>query len=83
MSARRAGRLAALKVRSKEVKAMALTREKLLAAIHGDIAPGFAEVIEQCLAAGWIVQDGERPDGNGVMRPAYRITDAGRAVLWR
>jgi len=55
---------------------MTLTlREKLLAAIHGEIDPDLAEAIEQCLAAGWIVQDGERPDGNGVMRPAYRIAD--------
>jgi hypothetical protein len=53
---------------------MALTR-------HGDIDPGLAEAIEQCLAAGWIVQDGERPDGNGVLRPAYRITDVGRAAF--
>jgi hypothetical protein len=62
-------------------EAMTPTREKFLAAIHGDIDPDFAEAIEQCLAVGWIVQDGERPDGNRVMRPAYKITDAGRAVL--
>ena len=42
---------------------------------HGPIDPRIASAIKELFAKGLIDQDGERPDGNGVMRPAYRIAD--------
>jgi hypothetical protein len=39
------------------------------------IDPRVARAADSLLAAGLIVQAGERPDDTGKMRPAYRIAD--------
>jgi len=57
------------------------TPDKHIAAILNGIDPRIARVLEELLAAGLIVQDGERPNDSGVMLPAYKITDLGVELL--
>jgi hypothetical protein len=45
------------------------------------IDPRVARAEDSLLAAGLIVQAGERPDDTGKMRPAYRIADGDRSKL--
>jgi hypothetical protein len=60
---------------------MTWTPDKHIAAILNGIDPRVARALEELLAAGLIVQDGERPNDSGVMLPAYRLTDVCRALL--
>jgi len=47
--------------------------DKQIAAIRAGIDPQVARALEKLLAAGLIVQDGERPNDTGKMLPAYKI----------